>query len=124
MPSYLIFEVGGVRAAVPAADVIEVIAVHAATAVPGAPPVLAGLLGHRGAVVPLIDGAEHVTGVPASAGRGATAILVATSFGTVGITVDRVLDFVHEDDVRGRRIDVESLAKECRAEIVPAGRTA
>lgn len=124
MPSFLVFEVGGVRAAVPAADVIEVIAVHGATVVPGAPPVLAGLLGHRGAVVPLIDGAERVTGVPAPAGRVATAILVATSYGTVGIAVDRVVDLVRTDDLRGRRIDVESLVAECRAEIVPGGRNA
>jgi len=121
MPSFLIFEVGGVRAAVPAADVIEVVAVHGPVPVPGAPPLLAGLLGHRGAVVPLVDGAERVTGVPAPAGRVGTAILVSTSLGTIGIAVDRVLDLVRADDVLGRRIDVESLVNECRRVIAPGG---
>jgi len=124
LPAFLIFEVGGVRAAVSAADVIEVVAVHGPVPIPGAPALLAGLLGHRGAVVPLVDGAERVTGVPAPAGRVGTAILVSTSLGTIGIAVDRVVDLVHAAEVAGRRIDVESLVTECRTVIAPDGRSA
>jgi chemotaxis signal transduction protein len=115
MPSFVIVEVGGVRAAVPAADVLEVVTVHEPVTVPGAPPFLTGLIGHRGAVVPLVDGAERVTGVRAPAGRAGTVVLVATSLGTVGLAVDRVVDLVRGDDVRGRRLDVEVLVSECRA---------
>lgn len=124
MPSYVIFEVGGVRAAVPAADVLEVVGVHEPVSVPGAPPLLTGLLGHRGVVVPLVDGAERVTGVRSPAGRAGIAILVSTSLGTVGLAVDRVVDLAREDDVRGRRVDVETLVAECRAAIAPDGRGA
>lgn len=115
MPTFLIFEVGGVRAAVRAADVLEVVSVHEPVTVPGAPALLAGLVGHRGSIVPLVDGAERVTGVRAPAGRAGTVVLVATSLGTVGLAVDRVVDLVRGDDVRGRRLDVEALVGECRA---------
>ncbi len=124
MTSFVIFEVGGVRAGLPAADVLEVVAVPPPVPVPGAPALLTGLIGHRGSVVPLVDGAERVTGVRAPPGRAGTVILVATSLGTVGIAVDRVVDLVRADDVRGRRLDVEVLVGECRAAMGLPGRTA
>ena len=120
MPSFVIFEVGGVRAAISAADVLEVVAVHEPVPVPGAPPLLIGLLGHRGAVVPLVDGAERVTGVRSPAGRAGIAILMATSLGTVGLAVDRVVDLARAEDVRGRRVDVEPLVSECRSALTGA----
>lgn len=123
MPSFVIFEVGGVRAAVPAADVLEVVAVQGPVLVPGAPPLLAGLLGHRGAIVPLVDGAERVTGIRAPAGRAGIAILCATRLGTVGLAVDRIVDLVRGPDLRGRRVDLEALVSECRAALSADGRS-
>jgi chemotaxis signal transduction protein len=104
--------------------VLEVVAIHGTAPVPGAPSFLAGMLGHRGAVVPLIDGAERLSGQRSPAGRARLAILVATSFGTVGIAVDRVADLVRGDDPREVRVDLEKLVSECRASIAPNGRRA
>jgi chemotaxis-related protein WspB len=52
---FLLFELDGDRYALPAAQIVEVLALAPAKAIPGAPPWIAGVIEHRGALVPVVD---------------------------------------------------------------------
>ncbi len=52
---HVVFRVGEVEYAVPAADVVQMESFSGATPVPGARPYVAGLVQIRGKVVPVID---------------------------------------------------------------------
>lgn len=51
----LLFEVGGQRYALPTADVRELVRAVAITPLPGAPPVIEGVVNVRGQVMPVLD---------------------------------------------------------------------
>jgi purine-binding chemotaxis protein CheW len=51
----LVFELGPKRLALLAEDVVEVVRAVAISAVPRAPPVLEGVMNHRGRLVPVLD---------------------------------------------------------------------
>ncbi|MBI2893299.1 MAG: chemotaxis protein CheW [Deltaproteobacteria bacterium] len=118
MSALVLFEVAGVKAALRATDVLEVVAVRDVTPVPAGPDFLAGVFAHRGAVVPLVDGAErlggHRTSEPRRTGR---ALLLATQLGPIGLTIDRIADVGDaglEDHVL---LDVEALVHGCRGAV-------
>jgi purine-binding chemotaxis protein CheW len=52
---HVIFKVGGAEYVLPAADVLQMESFTGATAVPGAPPYVAGIIHVRGRVVPVVD---------------------------------------------------------------------
>jgi purine-binding chemotaxis protein CheW len=52
---HVVFKVGGTEYLIPAMDVVQMEAYTGATAVPGAPPYVAGIVQVRGRVVPVVD---------------------------------------------------------------------
>lgn len=60
--SVVIFLVDRIRCAIPAHDVVELARAVAIAPLPGAPEVVAGLITHRGAVLPVFDLARRFTG--------------------------------------------------------------
>lgn len=122
MTSLVSFEVAGVRAAARAADVLEVVAVRDVTPVPAAPDFLAGVMAHRGAVVPLVDGAERLAR-RREPRRAARALLLGTGLGPVALTIDRIVDIGDAAGEGHVHLDVEELVRDCRQAIAARGDT-
>ncbi len=118
MSALVLFEVAGVKATARVTDVLEVVAVRDVTPVPAGPDFLAGVFAHRGAVVPLVDGAERLGGHRASeARRTGRALLLGTPLGPVGLTIDRIVDVGDDAGEDHVRLDVDALVRECREAI-------
>jgi purine-binding chemotaxis protein CheW len=88
----VLFRVGDLVGAAPAAAVREILPRQRATRIPGAPSAVRGLINVRGELVTLIDGARLL-------GRDGTSrdgVVVLARWGdlTVALTVDEVLDLV------------------------------
>jgi purine-binding chemotaxis protein CheW len=119
--SLVVFEVGGVQASVAATDVLEVVAIREPTPVLAGPRFLAGVIAHRGAVIPLIDGRDRVPGAREGGTPAPCALLLGTSMGPVGLTIDRVVDVIRgPGGAAPAQLDVEAMVRDCR-EII-AGR--
>lgn len=90
---YLMFETEGRRYACTLDAVREIVPVHSATRLPGAPPSVVGLINLRGRLVTVIDLAVHLGSREARAGAaGGSVILVGDDARTVGMLVDEVRD--------------------------------
>jgi purine-binding chemotaxis protein CheW len=84
------FVVGDVSYAVPIGNVREIVNPAPLTELPHAPPAVAGVLDHRGEVVPIVDLRTRF-GLPAELGSRRTKwILIEIEGRSVGLTVDRV----------------------------------
>jgi|SRR5262245_662355 len=111
----LVFRVGTLACAAEVDQVREILPRLPTTRIPGAPPVVAGLVNVRGTLVTVVEGwralAPSETSQPAlSEGEGSTLILevapgTATAEGTagngkklIGFTVDEVMDMVAVGD--------------------------
>jgi purine-binding chemotaxis protein CheW len=96
-PEWLVVRVGGVRRGIPIAQVREVLRAQGLRRVPGTPPVHAGIVNVRGAIVTVLDAGCHTDGTDeAEATAGPRAVsagsIVLLAYGTrpIGIAVDSV----------------------------------
>ena len=93
----LLFRVGSVVFAAEAERVREILPRLAATRIPGAPEVVAGLVNVRGTLVTVVEGwrALRQAEPPAEAGPGTTVLLeVVPGSKVLGVTVDEVVDLL------------------------------
>jgi purine-binding chemotaxis protein CheW len=92
----LVFRVGSLACAAEVASVREILPRMAVTRIPGAPPVVAGLVNVRGQLVTVVEGwrALHQA-APQESDAGGTTMLLQVGGGRVlGFTVDEVLDLL------------------------------
>lgn len=92
----LVFRVGSLACAAEVESVREILPRMAVTRIPGAPPVVAGLVNVRGQLVTVVEGwrALHQA-APQEADAGGTTMLLQVGGGRVlGFTVDEVLDLL------------------------------
>jgi purine-binding chemotaxis protein CheW len=92
----LVFRVGSLACATEVASVREILPRMAVTRIPGAPPVVAGLVNVRGQLVTVVEGwrALHQA-APQESDAGGTTMLLQVGGGRVlGFTVDEVLDLL------------------------------
>ncbi len=91
-PAYLLIHVGAEDFALDGRYVREVIRWRAPTPVPGAPPVLPGIISQRGIVVPMVD-LRLLLGLPAQPPDRATRLVIVHHAGIdLALLVDAVLD--------------------------------
>ena len=84
------FVVGDVSYAVPIGNVREIVNPAPLTELPHAPPAVAGVLDHRGEVVPIVDLRARFGLAPSPASRRTKWILIEVEGRSVGLIVDRV----------------------------------
>jgi chemotaxis signal transduction protein len=110
----LTFRASGVRYALHARHVIEVIPLVAPVRVPGTPPFMVGIVNHRGAILPVIDiGALLTPGSAAGAQRDAIAVAAGDlRFGIASAGVDGIVSRSEGDGVSV--LDVDALASDGR----------
>jgi purine-binding chemotaxis protein CheW len=84
------FVVGDVTYAVSIANVREIVNPSPLTELPHAPPAVAGVLDHRGEVVPIVDLRARFGLSPGAGSRRTKWILIEVEGRSVGLTVDRV----------------------------------
>jgi len=92
----LVFRVGSLACAAEVESVREILPRLAVTRIPGAPPVVAGLVNVRGQLVTVVEGwrALHQA-APQESDAGGTTMLLQVGGGRVlGFTVDEVLDLL------------------------------
>jgi len=96
----LVFRVGNLTCAAAAEVVREILPRLTTTRIPGAPPVVAGLVNVRGTLVTVVEGWKAL-GQPEPAERteGGTTVLLQIAGGqkTIGFTVDEVVDMLAVD---------------------------
>ena len=98
----LVFRVGNLTCAAAAEVVREILPWLHTTRIPGAPPVVAGLVNVRGTLVTVVDGWKALgqpepAARPEGAGGGTTVLLQIAGAGgqkTIGFTVDEVVDML------------------------------
>ena len=103
----LVFRVGNLACAAEVDQVREILPRLPTTRIPGAPPVVAGLVNVRGTLVTVVEGWRALgleapvssAASPPDAAPGSTIMLeTGTAGGLVGFTVDEVLDMVPVGD--------------------------
>jgi chemotaxis-related protein WspB len=114
---FLLFELDGDRYALDASGIVEVQALTAAKAIPGAPAWVAGVIERHGEPVPVIDLAQLALGRPSRQWRSTRLVLVhyrdARECGERGegtATPSRLLGLIIERATRTRRIERERFA--------------
>lgn len=88
--AYLTFGIDATRYAIPATSVVEIVRAVAVMPLPGAPPIVTGLIDYRGAILPVFDVARRFqhTSRPV---RAAHRLIIATAGArTVALHVDDV----------------------------------
>ncbi len=103
----LVFRVGSLACAADVESVREILPRLAVTRIPGAPPVVAGLVNVRGQIVTVVEGwrALHQA-APQESDAGGTTMLLQVGGGRVlGFTVDEVLDLLAVPDAALERRD-------------------
>ncbi|MDQ3032292.1 MAG: chemotaxis protein CheW [Myxococcota bacterium] len=94
---HVLFRVGDAEYAIPASDVLQMESYEGATAVPNAPPYLAGIVQVRGRVVPVIDLRARF-GLPATPRTIDTRVLVAQlGERVIGLLVDTAREVARLD---------------------------
>lgn len=97
---FLVASIGGVSYAVPLRQVDEISPPMAVTRVPRAPAGVAGVMNHRGDLLPVVDLAEilgHAAGHGATASPDRRLLIVAALGGRVAVLSDRAPDLVAID---------------------------
>lgn len=102
----LIFDVGGDRLALSAADVLEIIRPPALTRVPHSPPNLLGVANLRGTVLPIL-GLAGLLGGKLRAETRSTRVVVVDGKAPVGLLVDAVSALTRTSE--GKRLDLSEL---------------
>ncbi len=86
----LVFEVAGQRYGLPVGEVVQIVEMVALTSLPGAPPIVAGIINYHGQVIPAIDVRRRLD-LPSQPWSLRTPIVVASLDGhTIGLVVDTV----------------------------------
>lgn len=94
----LVFEVAGIRYALPASDVVEVLRAVAVIPLPKAPPAVEGAINMRGEVVPVLD-VRAPFGLPPKDLTASDHLVVArTPRRRVALRADRALDLISVDE--------------------------
>jgi purine-binding chemotaxis protein CheW len=98
---YLIVRVGGERYALPGGAIREVARWRPPTPVPGAPPVVPGIISQRGVVLPTVDMRLLLGLEAAEADRASRFVIIRQDQIDVALMVDAALDLCHltEDDL-------------------------
>lgn len=96
------FDIGDLRCAVPLTHVREVVRAVALTPLPGAPPVIEGVIDVRGEVVPVVNLGSRLGIETAAVRPSQVLVLVWTGERLVAIRVDRVewIEPLDDDDVK------------------------
>jgi purine-binding chemotaxis protein CheW len=95
---FLIFEVGGRRFGLPAAEVQEIVRAVAVVLLPGAPVGVEGVINVRGRVVPVLDLRQRF-GLPAKPLEHTDHLVIARVAGRLAaLRVDRTIDLVRLTD--------------------------
>lgn len=100
---FLLFELGRDRYALDARQVAEVLPLVDITAVPQAPPAVAGVFNYRGAPVPVIDVSQLTLGRPSARRLSTRIVLVHYPDATgrsrlLGLIAERATQAVHRDE--------------------------
>ncbi len=96
--SYLLLSLGNELHALDSVHIREVTRWRTPTSVPGAPPILPGIISHRGAVVPIID-LRRLLGMPdATPGRTTRYLIVYHDDTALALLVDAVIDLINISD--------------------------
>jgi chemotaxis-related protein WspB len=103
---FLLFELDSDRYALDVASIVEVRALSATKAVPGAPAWVAGVVELRGAPVPVIDVAQLALGRPSHALRSTRLVFVRYA----GNASSHVLGLIVEHATQTRRIERKRFA--------------
>lgn len=95
----LLFRVGHLTCAAPAEVVREILPQLPTTRIPGAPPVVAGLVNVRGTLVTVVEGWRALAQPEPSGAPGGTTVLLEVGRGrkVLGFAVDEVVDFLAVD---------------------------
>jgi purine-binding chemotaxis protein CheW len=93
----LIFEIGGLRYALPASDVREVLRAVTIVPLPHAPPIVEGIVNVRGTMVPVLDVRSRFRVAPKAAAHTDHLILACAGPRLVAVRADRALDLVQLD---------------------------
>jgi purine-binding chemotaxis protein CheW len=93
----LIFELGGQRYGLPAADVQELVRAVALVPLPTAPAVVEGVMNLRGKIVPVLDVRQRFRLPPRALDPADHLIVARTEERLVALRVDRALDLVALD---------------------------
>lgn len=86
----LVFALGGERYGIETEHVVEVLPLQDLVSVPCTPPVILGVVNHRGHVLPVLD-IRRLSGLPGqAAGEGGRVVVVKAGGMTLGISADAV----------------------------------
>jgi purine-binding chemotaxis protein CheW len=101
----VVFDVAGLRYALPAGQVAEVVRAVTIVPLPGAPPIVEGVIDVRGSLVPVLDFRARFRLPPKPVAHTDHLLLASVERGLVAIRADRALDLVSvaEADVRDAR---------------------
>jgi chemotaxis signal transduction protein len=89
--SLAVLELGGVKFALPAADILEIVRLAAYTPVPCEDPALLGIVLHRDGIVPFLDLGTALGAPPRRAEVPGLSVVVKTPLGRVAFAIDRIL---------------------------------
>lgn len=85
---------GEARIALPSTGIVEVARMVATTPLPGAPPIVEGTIGHRGAIVPVLDIRKRLGLPPRGVDLSAHLVVLRAGGRTVALRVDRAIGLV------------------------------
>lgn len=107
------FAVGGLRLAVPVADVVEVVRGQRVVHVPHAPEAVLGILNLRGRIVPVLDARLRLGLEPRDPAASCAHVIVSDDDELVSLVVDREGDVVVVDPAAGEAVP-ETVAPDLR----------
>lgn len=116
MSKVVLLEVAGRRLGMHVGDVVEILPAVAVTGLPGAPPIVEGVIDYRGEVLPVIDGRARIGVEPRAPRLSDRFVVVRTAARTVAVRVDAALGL---SDVAV--IDVERAVSSAPAPLLVAG---
>ncbi|MBN3788322.1 chemotaxis protein CheW [Burkholderia sp. Ac-20353] len=93
---FLLFELDGERYALDATQIVEVLALAPVKSMPGTPPWLAGVIDHRGTLVPVLDVPQLALGRAARALRSTRLVVVRYAQPNAADGADRWLGLIVE----------------------------
>jgi purine-binding chemotaxis protein CheW len=95
---YIVFVVADAEYALPVTEVLQMDAYTGATAIPGAPPYVAGIVSVRGAVVPVVDLRVRFGLAPATLTPDTRIVVVEFEGRVLALRVDRAREVVKLDE--------------------------
>ncbi len=105
----LVVRVAGVRWFLPVETVVEVLRGAPVARIPGAPPVVRGLVNHRGHLLTVADPVRALA-LPGTSGEGRDVVVVATGTRRFAVAVDAVIELAAEARTGLATLDVAAVA--------------